>query len=62
MVRPASLYHFIVPVPVAVKLTVPVPQREPGVGVGGLGIVLTVAVTGSLVAEIHPVDVFLASA
>ena len=59
---PASLYHCIVPVPVAANVTVPVPQREAVIGVGGLGIVLTVAVTGSLVAERHPVVVFLASA
>ena len=62
VVSPASLYHVIVPVPTAVNVTVPVPQREAGVTVGGLGILLTVAVTGSLVVEIHPVAVFLASA
>ena len=55
-----SLYHRIVPVPLAVKVTVPLPHRALLVVVGGFGIEFTVAVTASLVAEIHPVVVFLA--
>ena len=50
------------PVPLAVKVTVPLPHRALLVVVGGFGTGLTVAVTASLVAEVHPVVVFLACA
>ena len=40
----------------------PVPHRESPVAVGATGLLFTVAVTGVLVAEAHPVVVFLASA
>jgi hypothetical protein len=43
-------------------VTVPVPHLELLPAVGAAGAVLTVAVTAVLVAEIHPVVVFLASA
>ena len=47
---------------VADRFTVPVPQREPLVTVDTVGTVFTVAVTAVLVADTHPVVVFLASA
>jgi len=43
-------------------VTVPVPHLDPPIPVGAAGIAFTVAVTAVLVAETHPVVVFLASA
>ena len=42
--------------------TVPVPHLELFIPVGGFGIGFTVAVTATLVEEVHPVVVFLTSA
>ena len=59
----AAAYQSIVAplLGVAEIFTVPVPHLEPFVPVD-VGNVFTVAVTAVLVAEIHPVVVFLASA
>ena len=60
----AAAYQSVVsPAPgVAEIATVPVPHLAPFVPVGRAGTLFTVAVTGLLVAEIHVVVVFLASA
>ena len=46
---------------VAPTVTVPVPQREAATAAGAAGTALTVAITGLLVNDIHPVVVVLAS-
>jgi hypothetical protein len=52
---------IVVPVPSEAEMvTVPVPQLDPFVPVGAAGTAFTVAVTVVLVAETHPVVVFLA--
>jgi hypothetical protein len=61
----AAAYQSIVsPAPTLADMTtVPVPHLEPLTGlVGAAGTVFTVAVTATLVAEVHPVVVFLTSA
>ena len=61
----AAAYQSIVsPAPtLADRFTVPVPHLDPSTGlIGDDGGVFTVAVTATLVAEIHPVVVFLTSA
>jgi len=56
-----SYQSVVVPAPSTADIfTVPVPQREPLVPVGAAGNALTVAVTAVLVADMHPVVVFLA--
>ena len=58
-----AAYQLIVPaLAVAPNTTVPVPHLESGVVPVIVGISLTVAVTAVLVADKHPVVVFLVSA
>jgi len=64
-VPPVALAYqsMVVPVPSeAINTTVPVPHLELSVPLGADGIAFIVAVTAVLVAEIHPVVVFLDSA
>jgi len=57
----ASYQSMVSPAPgVAEMATVPVPHLEAPVPEGAAGTAFTVAVTAVLVAEIHPVVVFLA--
>ena len=61
----AAAYQSIVSpaLTLADMITVPVPHRCPLTGlIGAAGIGLTVAVTATLVVEVHPVVVFLTSA
>ena len=59
----ASYQSMVSPAPgVAEIFTVPVPHLELPVPVGAAGTAFTVAVTVALVAETHPVVVFLACA
>ena len=60
----AAAYQSIVsPAPtVPDMITVPVPHLELFIPVGEFGVGFTVAVTATLVAEVHPVVVFLTSA
>jgi hypothetical protein len=62
LVKPASVYQFIVPVGEVVTpiVTVPVPQPDPFTAIGTPGMPFTVAVTAVLVAERH--EPFTASA
>ncbi len=51
-------YQLMVPaLAVAPRFTVPASQREPGVIPAILGVVLTVAITSVLEAEVHPLAV-----
>ena len=59
----AAYQSMVSPEPgVAEMMTVPVPHLEPGVPGGAAGTVFTVATTGVLVAEMHPVVEFRACA